>query len=285
VAVAESPEAQDAVLGIDLGTSECKVCLVAADGAVVRTAREGYPTYSPHPSWAEQDPADWLQAVSRATRRLLAEGGVPPRAIAGLALTSAAHIGVLVDGEGTPVRRALLWNDQRSGGEVADLERDHGETILRQSLQAVSTSWTLSHLVWVRRHDPEAWARARRLLLSKDYLATWLTGEAATDPGTAVSSQLFDATASAWSPELCAMAEIAVEALPPVCPATTVVGGLTAEAAGDLGLRAGIPVVVGTLDSATELLAAGVLRPGQGLVRLATAGGVECVIREPRPGS
>jgi xylulokinase len=125
----ESPRATEAVLGVDLGTSECKLCLVAADGAVVRTAREGYTTHSPRPSWAEQDPADWLKAVSRATRCLLAESGVPLRSIAGLALTSAAHIGVLVDEEGAPVRRALLWNDQRSSGEVADLERDYGETI------------------------------------------------------------------------------------------------------------------------------------------------------------
>jgi xylulokinase len=274
---------REAVLGIDLGTSECKVCLVAADGGVVRTAREGYPTHSPRPGWAEQEPADWLAAVARATRRLLAECDAPPDRIAGLALTSAAHIGVLLNAEGAPVRRALLWNDQRSAAEAAELEREHGETILRQSLQAASTSWTLSHLLWIRRHDPEAWARARRLLLSKDFLAAWLTGVTATDPGTAVSSQLFDATTNAWSPELCAMVGLCVDALPSVRPATAPIGGLTAEAAGTLGLRAGTPVIAGTLDSATELLAAGVLSPGQGLVRLATAGGVECVIREPKP--
>lgn len=270
------------MLGIDLGTSECKVCLVAADGAVVRTVREGYPTHSPHPGWAEQEPADWLRAVAAATRRLVGEIG-SVRGIAGLALTSAAHIGVLLDAGGAPVRRALLWNDQRSGGEVADLEQAHGETILRQSLQAVSTTWTLPHLLWIRRHDPEAWARARRLLLSKDYLAAWLTGEAATDPGTAIAAQLLDATTGAWSPDLCAMAGLPISALPPIHPATARIGGLTTEAADALGLRVGTSVVTGTLDSATEMLAAGVVRPGQGLVRLATGGGVERVTPEPRP--
>jgi xylulokinase len=122
------------------------------------------------------------------------------------------------------------------------------------------------------------------VLLSKDYLAAWLTREAATDPATALSSQLYDATTGSWCPRLCAMVGLTTEALPPVQPATTRVGhGLTAEAAGVLGLTAGTPVIVGTLDSATELLAAGVLAVGQGLVRLATAGGVECVIPEPRP--
>lgn len=284
VATSESPGAQEAVLGIDLGTSECKVCLVTAAGEMIRAVREGYPTHSPRPAWAEQDPADWLQAVARATRRLLAETDSAAHRIVGLALTSAAHIGVLVDADGVPVRRALLWNDQRSSSEVADLERDHGDEILRRTYQAVSTSWTLPHLLWVRRHEPDVWARTRRVLLSKDYLAAWLTREVATDPATALSSQLYDATTGSWCPMLCAMVGLTAEALPPVLPATTPVGhGLTAEAAGVLGLTAGTPVIVGTLDSATELLAAGVLATGQGLVRLATAGGVECVIPEPRP--
>ena len=114
MATPESPGAQEAVLGMDLGTSECKVCLVSAAGAMIRAVREGYPTHSPRPAWAEQDPADWLQAVARATRRLLAETDFAAPRIAGLALTSAAHIGVLVDADAVPVRRALLWNDQRS---------------------------------------------------------------------------------------------------------------------------------------------------------------------------
>ena len=284
VAVAKASRVHEAVLGIDLGTSECKVCLVTAAGEVIRAVREGYPTHSPRPAWAEQDPADWLQAVVRATRRLLAEADFAAHRIAGLALTSAAHIGVLVDADGVPVRRALLWNDQRSSSEVADLERDHGDEILRRTYQAVSTSWTLPHLLWVRRHEPDVWARTRRILLSKDFLAAWLTREAATDPATALSSQLYDATTGFWCPTLCAIVGLTTEALPPVLPATTPVAhGLTAEAAGALGLAAGTPVIVGTLDSATELLAAGVLATGQGLVRLATAGGVECVIPEPRP--
>ena len=284
VTVVKSSRVHETVLGIDLGTSECKVCLVTAAGEVIRAVREGYPTHSPRPAWAEQDPADWLQAVARATRRLLAETDFAAHRIAGLALTSAAHIGVLADADGVPVRRALLWNDQRSSSEVADLERDHGDEILRRTYQAVSTSWTLPHLLWVRRHEPQNWARTSRVLLSKDYLAAWLTGQAATDPATALSSQLYDATAGGWSPELCAMVGLTMKALPPVVPATTPLGrGLTAEAAGALGLAAGTPVIVGTLDSATELLAAGVLATGQGLVRLATAGGVECVIPEPRP--
>lgn len=271
------------VLGVDLGTSECKVCLITEAAAVVRVTRERYATHAPKPLWAEQDPRDWAPAVTAATRRLVAETGVAARSIVGMALTSAAHIGVLLDAHGDPVRRAILWNDQRSNREAAKLESEHGDTILRQTYQAVSTTWTLPHLCWVRRNDPEAWARTRRVALSKDFLAEWLVGSAVTDPATALSSQLYDATEGRWSPELCAMAGVSPEMLPPVRPAREQIGGLTAEAAQRLGLLPGTPVVVGTLDSATELFAASALAPGQGLVRLATAGGVQVVVREPRP--
>jgi xylulokinase len=271
------------VLGVDLGTSECKVCLVTEVGQVVRVARAGYVTHAPRPLWAEQDPREWAPAATAATRRLLAETGTAARSVVGMALTSAAHIGVLLDAHGSPVRRSMLWNDQRSSREAAELEREHGEDILRRTYQAVSPTWTLPHLCWVRRNDPDAWARTRRVVLSKDFLAEWLVGSAATDPATALSSQLYDATAGRWSAELCAMAGVTPGMLPPVHPARERIGGLTAEAADRLGLLPGTPVVVGTLDSATELFAAGALAAGQCLVRLATAGGVQLVIHEPRP--
>jgi len=270
-------------LGVDLGTSECKVCLITEAGEVVRVARERYVTHAPRPLWAEQDPRDWAPAATAATRRLVAQTGIAARSIIGMALTSAAHIGVLLDAHGRPVRRAILWNDQRSSREAAELEREHGEEILRRTYQAVSTTWTLPHLCWVRRNDPDAWARTRRVALSKDFLVEWLVGSPATDPATALSSQLYDASVGRWSPELCAMAGVSPEMLPPVRPARDRIGGLTAEAAERLGLLPGTPVVVGTLDSATELFAAGALAAGQCLVRLATAGGVQVVVREPRP--
>ena len=271
------------VLGVDLGTSECKVCLVTEAGEVMRAARAGYATRAPRPLWAEQDPGDWAPAATAATRRLLAETGIAARSVVGIALTSAAHIGVLLDAHGSPVRPAMLWNDQRSSREAAELEREHGEEILRRTYQAVSTTWTLPHLCWVRRNDPDAWARTRRVALSKDFLVEWLVGSPATDPATALSSQLYDASVGRWSPELCAMAGVSPEMLPPVRPARDRIGGLTAEAAERLGLPPGTPVVVGTLDSATELFAAGAVAEGQCLVRLATAGGVQVVIRGPRP--
>lgn len=271
------------VIGIDLGTSACKICLVDDKGRMAGEAQEGYPTHSPEPGWTEQNPADWKQAVLAATGRLLEQMRVSPSRVAGIALTSAAHIGVLLDAQGQPVRPAILWNDQRTVAEVADLEREAGDEILRATCQAVSTGWTLPHLLWVRRHDPGALNRARSVLLSKDYLLNWLTGESVTDPATAVSSQLYDVRTGTWSSRLCGLAGLDPDKLPRIAAASDRGGGLAAEAAGLLGLTAGTPVVIGTLDSATELLAAGLCEPGDSLVRLATAGGVERVVDGPTP--
>ncbi len=266
-------------LGLDLGTSSCKAVLVDISGRVVRSASAAYQTASPQPGWAEQGPADWLAAVATAVRQLEIAGGE----VAGVALTSAAHIGVLLGGDGRPLRPAILWNDQRTVAEVAELEAAAGEMILNASCQAVSTGWTLPHLVWVRRHEPRAWKQVQAIMLSKDYLLHWLTGRAVTDPATAVSSQLYDFRGQSWSCELCALAGVRPEMLPEVLPATGVVGGLLAPAAAALGLKPGTPVVNGTLDSATELLAAGICRPGAAQVRLATAGGVQMVVPGPLP--
>jgi len=271
------------ILGVDLGTSSCKAALIDDTGTVVCTANESYPTASPGPAWSEQNPADWQDAIVKAVPRVLEESDKTSEDIAGVALASAAHIGVLLDAQGAPVRPAILWNDQRTVAEVADLEREAGEEILTASCQAVSTGWTLPHLLWVKRHDPDAWRRTRSILLSKDFIVKWLTGRAVTDPATAVSAQLYDVQASRWSPRLCELAGVEPEMLPEVVPATDQAGELTADAAADLGLLPGTPVITGTLDSATELLAAGICVPGDGLVRLATAGGVQCVVEAPSP--
>ncbi|HEX2951843.1 MAG TPA: FGGY family carbohydrate kinase [Armatimonadota bacterium] len=266
------------ILGIDLGTSACKVCLVDDAGTLCHTAQATYQTYCPHTGWMEQEPQDWLHAVTDATRHVCATAHMAPGEIAGIALTSAAHIGVLLDAHGSPVCRSLLWNDQRATAEVDELAASCGELIRHQTFQTVSTTWTLPHLLWIQRHWPAAWARTRQIMLSKDFVLCWLTGQAVTDPATALSSLLYNATADAWSAAICQHIGIDPAWLPPVAPATAVAGGVTQHTAAELGIPAGTPVVVGTLDSATELYAAGVLAPGQCQLRLATAGGLQCVL-------
>ncbi len=267
------------VLGLDLGTSSCKASLVTPGGHVLAGASAPYTTHAPKPGWAEQNPQDWLTAAGAATQAALKTANQPQ--IIGIALTCAAHIGVLLDAHDQPLRRAILWSDQRSGVEAQALMKSAGKLILRQTFQAASTSWTLPHFAWLARHQPKALRATRSILLSKDYLLFKLTGEKLTDPGTAVSSQFYNARKNAWSPELCALVGLSPALFPAVAPAGAQAGLLTPAGSEILGIPASIPVFNGTLDSATELLASGVGQPGQGMVRMASAGGLQRVVSKP----
>lgn len=270
------------VLALDLGTSSCKARIVDADGTTRGSASIAYETFRPGPQWAEQNPRDWLHAATQAVHCVLGESRVKGSCIVGIGMTCAAHIAVLLDQNHQPLRPAILWNDQRSEAEVCQLERRAGEMILRTTYQAVSTSWSLPHLAWVRRHDSSAWRHTRKILLSKDYLGYWLTGRFATDPATALSSQLYDPAGNQWSRKLCRLIGADEHMLPDVIPAIARIGELQEHAARQLGLPCGIPVINGTLDSATELLSAGITEPGQGLVRLASAGGIQIITKGPK---
>lgn len=281
--VTSQPGRPPYVLGMDLGTSSCKVCAVDAGGRHLGARSAGYPTLTPRAGWAEQDPLHWVPAAIEATRRLLSEGPVPPDRVGGVCLSSAAHIPVLLDAGGNSLRNAILWYDQRSLDEVEELKSQRGEEIFRLSHNSVSPTWTLPQLLWVRRREPEVWSKVRRVALSKDFLSQWLTGRWTTDPATALSSMLFDARGGNWSEPLLEPLGLRAEVLPRVHPSTARVGSLAAAAAEALGVPSGVPVVNGTLDSAAETYGAGVVRPGDCLLRLATAGGIHLVLEEARP--
>ena len=224
-----------------------------------------------------------MEAAAGASRQLLEQCCIPPEQISGIALSTAAHIGVLLDEANVVIRNAILWSDQRSFVEVEELKLAHGREIPEITFQQASPTWTLPHLLWVKKSEPQNWDRTRRLALSKDYVLWALTGRMATDRATAVSSLLFDARGNCWSKELCDLVGVNPDSLPEVLNVTDIAGRLTSEASQELGLLSGTPVVVGTLDSAAEMVGAGMLRSGQCQVRLATAGGIHLVVARPKP--
>ncbi len=263
------------VLGLDLGTSTLKAVLADADGTIRAAATHSYPTAHPEPAWAEQNPADWLAAVRAAIARLRA---ADPEAFARLAcvgLCSAAHIPVLLDADGAVLRPAILWSDQRSEEEVRALDREYGETLARETLNQAGCTWTLPQILWVRRHEPEIFARAVRLLSSKDYLVHVLTGAYVTDPASAAATLIYDVGARRWSPRLEGASGLPEGALPEVIAPLARAGAVTSAAAAAFGLPAGLPVIAGTLDSAAELVGCGILTPsGTGMVMVGSSGGI-----------
>jgi xylulokinase len=271
----------DFVLGLDIGTSSAKVCALTSAGRFIGLEGESYPTQVPAPAWAEQDSELWLPALGRACKRLLRRLDLTPKNVRGLAISSAAHIAVLLDRKNHPIRPALLWNDQRSQSEAAALAEAAGTEIFATTNNWPTATWSLPHLLWVAKHEPGAWSRVRHILLSKDYVGFQLTGHMVTDAATAASALLFDAASGAWAEHLCALGGISISMLPEVRPVTSEIGRLLPEAASTLGLPVGTRIFNGSLDSTAETFAAGVRVEGDCVVRLGTAGGIHCIAYPP----
>lgn len=270
------------VLGMDLGTSSLKCLVMDANGRLLATAERSYPTHSPHPGWAEQDPQDWIDALRDALDELRSR---EPGLIAGvecIGLCSAAHIPVLLDDAEQVIRPAILWSDQRSQAQASALDANHGRRLAEVGLNAAGCTWTLPQLLWVSDHEPEVIARARRLLSSKDYLIFRLTGAVSMDHASAAATLMFDARRRRWSPDLIGLSRLPEEVFPRLAEPMAVVGKISAASARLFGLPAGVPVIAGTLDSAAELVGCGILKPGKlGMVRVGSAGGVMTVTDQP----
>jgi xylulokinase len=225
------------LIGLDVGTSGVKGIALSADGEVLAVAEEGYPLSTPRPGWAEQDPEHWWRAAQAVLARL-PEGPV--------GFSGQMHGLVTLDGAGAVLRPAILWNDQRTAAECAEIEERVGlERLIELTGNRALTGFTAPKLLWLRRHEPDVYARIRHILLPKDYVRYRLTGERAIDVADASGTLLFDVARRRWSEEVCAALEIPVEWLPPAHESTEIAGaGDQAAAALGVGVAAPGPVSV-----------------------------------------
>jgi xylulokinase len=218
------------LVGLDVGTTGVKAIAISPRGEVLARAEEEYPLAIPQPGWAEQDPEDWWQASERALTAVGAKDA------ASVGLTGQMHGLVLLDDADRVLRPAILWNDQRTAAECAEIEERVGLTrLIELTGNRALTGFTAPKLLWVRRHEPEVWARVAHVLLPKDYVRLRLTGEHAIDAAEASGTLLFDVAHRRWSEEVCAALEIPMEWLPPVSESTEL-GGAGDQQAGALGV-------------------------------------------------
>ncbi|WP_233860130.1 xylulokinase [Paraburkholderia sp. HD33-4] len=268
------------VLGLDLGSSSCKVCALDVSGRILGTETESYPTVFPQPSWAEQDPSHWIAALGKASKKLVSSLGLMGKNARGLAITSAAHIAVLLDSEKKVLRNAILWSDQRSAREAKEIADNAGDEVLRLSNNWPTSTWSLAHLAWLRKKEPQVMRETRYVLLSKDYIGFLLTGRMVTDPSAAVSAMLMDVDHGTWSKQLCDLIDLDVSVLPEIVPTGDEIGTITNWGAQILGISEKARVFNGSMDSTAETFAAGVRTSSQFVIRLASAGGIH-VIADP----
>lgn len=261
------------LLGIDVGTTGAKAVLIDPAGRVLSSATTGYPLLMPRPGWTEQDPAAWWEASIASVRCVLDRPGVRGPQIAAVGLTGQMHGLVPLDGAGRVLRPAILWNDQRTAQECAWITERVGEArVLELTANPVLTGFTAPKIIWMRRHEPERYARIAHILLPKDYVRYRLTGEFAIDVADASGTSLFDVRHRTWSAEMLETLEIPAAWLPRVVESPVITGAVTEEAAEATGLGAGTPVVGGAGDQAAQAVGTGIVRGGIVSATIGTSG-------------
>lgn len=274
----------DYLLGIDVGTSGTKALLINAstDGEVVASSTRTYPLYTPKPLWAEQEPEDWWQATIASIRDVLVESGIDPKEIRGVGLSGQMHGSVFLDAQDNVLRPAILWCDQRTQAECDWITDTVGrDRVVELISNPVLTGFTAGKIVWLRNHEPDAYALVRKVLLPKDYIRLRLTGEYATEVSDASGTALFNVRKREWAREMLDAVDIPREWMPKAYESPEVSGRITAEAGSVTGLAAGTPVVGGGGDQAAGAVGNGIVEPGIVSSTVGTSGVVFAYAEEP----
>lgn len=272
----------DILLGIDIGTQGSKCVVLDANGDLLGVGYEGYSLLTPRPHWIEQDPASWWSAAVSAVRQAMRQASVSAGRVCGIGVTGQMHGVVLLDAAHQPLRPAIIWMDRRSANLCKIVQgRVPPEAVREVAANRLSPGFAGASLAWLREAEPDTLELAQAVIQPKDYLVLRLTGEISGEHSDASATWLYDIGQRRWSDLLVKACGVSAEILPPLHDPTGVVGQLQADAAFDLGLRAGIPVVAGSSDQAALLMGSGVIDPGQGAITLATGGQITVVSNRP----
>lgn len=269
-------------LGIDVGTSGVKAILVGSDGDVLASAVTPLTLSTPKPGWAEQDPESWWQASVASIRALLAAR--PGADIVAIGISGQMHSSVFLDANGAVIRPALLWCDGRTTAECLEItDAVGGEMRLRDlACNPALEGFTLPKVLWLRNHEPQAFARLATVLLAKDFVRYRLTGVLATEASDASATLMYDSARMHWSDEILAAVKLPRSIVPDVGGSSEVLGVVSLEASALTGLKVGTPVVGGGADNACGAVGVGAIAPGEAVTSWGTSGTVLAPMLEPR---
>jgi xylulokinase len=274
--------ADEYLLGLDVGTSGVKALLVAMDGEVVASATTPLTLSTPRPGWAEQDPNAWWAASVAALRAI--RKSKPNARIASVGISGQMHSSVFLDAKGKVIRPALLWCDGRTTAECREIEqRVGGEDRLRDlAANPALEGFTLPKVLWLRNHEPAAFARLATVLLAKDYIRYRLTGELATEPSDASATLMYDTARLRWSSEILRAVGLSESMVPHVGASAEVLGCVSTEGSAACELPVGTPVVGGGADNACGAAGVGVIAPGDMVASWGTSGTLLAPTDQPR---
>ena len=258
-------------IGVDLGTSAVKLLLMDGEGKIHKIVSKEYPLYFPHPGWSEQKPKDWFAQSMAGIRELVSE--CDRSQVAGISFGGQMHGLVALDGEDRVIRPAILWNDGRTGEETDYLNQKIGQDKLSAYTANIAfAGFTAPKLLWMKKHEPENFAKISKIMLPKDYLAYCLSGSFCTDVSDASGMLLLDVKNRRWSGEMLEICGITEEQLPRLYESYEVDGTLKPEIAEELGLSAGVKVIAGAGDNAAAAVGTGTVGDGMCNISLGTSG-------------
>lgn len=260
------------LIGIDIGTSATKTILMEESGTVLAQATKAYPMYQPDNGWAEQDPKDWKNAVVDTIKQVVRQSNVAKEDVKGIGLSGQMHGLVMLDEDNRPIRRSIIWCDQRSYEQVDEMQ----EILPYEKWMEITgnppiAAWTAAKILWVKKYEPENYKKCRHILLPKDYVRYALTGVFATDVSDASGMQLLDVKKRCWSDEVLDALEIDKSLLGKVYESQEITGYLRPEIAQECGLTTSVAVVGGSADNAGAAIGSGVVVGGDAFTTIGTS--------------
>ena len=258
-------------IGVDLGTSAVKLLLMDSEGKIQKIVFREYPLYFPHPGWSEQKPEDWFEQSMEGIKELVSE--CDKSQVAGISFGGQMHGLVALDKDDRVIRPAILWNDGRTGEETDYLNQEIGKDKLSEYTANIAfAGFTAPKILWMKKHEPENFAKICKIMLPKDYLAYCLSGSFCTDVSDASGMLLMDVKNRCWSKEMMDICGITEEQLPKLYESYEVVGTLKPEIAEKLSLSAEVKVIAGAGDNAAAAVGTGTVGDGMCNISLGTSG-------------
>ena len=273
-----------AVIGIDIGTTSTIGILIDLPDRIVAVVSRPVDLISLHPSWAEEDPAQWWRNTCAITRELLEMAPELRASLAGIGVAGMVPAVVLLDSEGHVLRRSIQQSDGRCMAEVEELARTvDGADFLRRTGNGINQQIVAAKLRWLERHEPETFSRIGTVFGSYDFINWKLTGQQVIEHNWALEAGFVDLADGRVAPDLVALAGILPSALPPIAESHAIIGHVTAAAAAEGGLPEGLPVVAGAADHVASAYAAGVVAEGDVLLKFGGAGDILIASDTARP--
>ena len=260
-------------IGVDLGTSAVKLLLMDETGKIHKIVSKEYPLYFPQPGWSEQNPQDWIRQSMEGIKELTAQ--CDKSQIKGISFGGQMHGLVVMDEKDQVIRPAILWNDGRTGRQTDYLNQEIGkETLSRYTGNIAFAGFTAPKILWMREKEPENFARIRKIMLPKDYLAFYLSGEFSTDFSDASGTLLLDVEHKRWSEEMMEICGIREFQLPKLYESWEPTGIIKPEIAEELGIPQNVKIIAGAGDNAAAAVGTGTVGEGQCNLSVGTSGTV-----------